>query len=141
LHRKRTRRPALDLDQLKQIYEGMGEAAAYFFRLLSSAPPRSWSTPARRILMLRDRYATDDISAALGHAARYGALDYDSVERILEARHRPRRLDEYVASETAQRLGEALREGPTRRSDLTEYDRLPGGEAECEQETTDGEDG
>jgi transposase len=135
LHRRRPRRPAIDLDQLKRTYEGMGEDAADFLRLLSRGPARSWSAPARRILTLRDRYATDDVNAALGHAARYGALDYDAVERILEARHRPRRLDEYVAAETAERLGETLGEGRTRRSDLTEYDRLPG----SEQETTDGE--
>lgn len=140
LHRKRTRRPAIELDHLTHAYEGMGEGAADFVRLLSSGPARSWSAPARRILTLRDRYATEDINAALGHAARYGALGYDAVQRILEARHRPRRLDEYVAAETAQRLGEALGEGPTRRSDLTEYDRLPGSTDESEQETSDGED-
>jgi hypothetical protein len=73
----------------------------------------------------------------LGHAARYGALGYDPVERILEARHRPRTLDEYVAAETAKKLGEALGEGPTRQSDLREYDRLPG--TADEKETKDDE--
>jgi len=138
LHRRRTRRPAIDLDQLKQTYEAMGEGGALFFEMLSRGPARSWSAPARRILMLRDRYATEDINAALGHAARYGALGYDPVERILEARHRPRRLDEYVAAETAKSLGEALGDGPTQRSDLSEYDRLPGAD-ECDEETSDGE--
>jgi transposase len=138
LHRRRSRQPAIDLDQLKQAYEAMGEGAAVFFRLLSQGPARNWSTPARRILMLRDRYATQDVDAALGHAARYGALGYDAVERILEARHRPRRLDEYVAAETAQKLGEALGEGPTKRSDLREYDRLPG-TGESDPETSDDE--
>lgn len=133
-------RPAIDLDQLKKVYEGMGEGAARFFRVLSSGPARSWSTPARRILTLRDRYATEDLDAALAHAARYGALGYDSVERILETRHRPRRLDEYVAAETAHRLGETLGDGRTKRSDLTEYDRLPGSGDDSEQETSDGED-
>jgi transposase len=140
LHRRRPGRPAIDLDQLEQIYQGMGQGAADFFQLLSRGRARSWSTPARRILTLRERYATEDLDAALGHAARYGALGYDALERILEARHRPRRLDEYVAAETAQRLGEALGAGRTKRSDLTEYDRLPGSADECEQETSDGQD-
>ncbi|MCP5041659.1 MAG: IS21 family transposase [bacterium] len=139
LHQRRTRRPAIDLDQLRLTYEGMGQGAIGFFQLLSDGPARSWSAPARRILTLRERYATEDIDTALAHAARYGALGYDSVERILEARHRPRRLDEYIAAETAQRLGEALGERSTRRSDLSEYDRLPGGEGNSEQETCDGE--
>jgi transposase len=140
LHQRRNRRPAIELDQLKLAYEGMGEGAADFFRLLSSGPARSWSAPARRVLTLRGRYATADLDVALGHAARYGALSYDAVLRIVEARHRPRRLDEYVAAETAHRLGEALGHDLTRRSDLSEYDRLPGSAIQSEQETTDGQD-
>lgn len=140
LHCRRAGRPAIELDQLQQVYEAMGEGAHHFFGLLSNGPARSWSMPARRILTLLDRYATEDLDAALGHAARYGALSYDSVERILEARHRPRRLDEYVAAETARRLGETLGEGRTKRSDLSEYDRLPGGTGDSEQQTSHGED-
>jgi transposase len=133
LHSRRARRPVIELDQLEYAYEGMGEGAADFFRLLSHGPARSWSTPARRILTLRDRYETAAVDAALRHAARYGALRYQDVERILEARHPPRRLEEYVAVETAQRLGEVLGEGRTKRSDLTEYDRLPTYAAKSEE--------
>jgi transposase len=134
-HSRRSR-PAIDLDHLEQTYEGMGEGAARFFGLLSRGPARTWSAPARRMLTLRERYATADLDAALGHAARYGALGYDAVERILEARHRPRRLDEWVAEQTAERLATVLGERRTERSDLSEYDRL----AELgEEETSDGE--
>jgi transposase len=136
VHRRAVGRPAIDLDQLRPIYEAMGDGGASFFRVLSQGPTRTWSGPARRILTLRQRYATEDIDAALGHAARYGALSHDAVVRILEARHRPRHLDEYVAAETASRLEAALGRAPTERSDLSEYDRLP---APCRQETSDGE--
>jgi hypothetical protein len=136
LHHRRDGRPAIDLDQLRLAYDGMGEGAADFFRLLSHGPARAWSAPARRILTLRERYATEDMDAALGHAARYGALGYETVERILEARHRPRRLDEWVAAETAERLAETLGERHTRRSDLSEYDRLA---EPNKQETNHGE--
>ncbi len=139
LHRRPGSRPAIDLDQLKLAYEAMGEGAADFFRLLSSGPARSWSAPARRILTLRDRYATEDVDKALAHAARYGALGYDPVERILETRHRPRLLEEYVAAETARRLGETLGQGRTRRSDLSEYDQLPGSADNHGQEERDDE--
>lgn len=122
----RSSRPAIDLDQLRSTYEGLGQGAAEFFQLLSNGRARSWSAPARRILTLRQRYATDDLASALGHAARYGALGYDAVERILEARSRPRRLDEYVAAETAERLEKTLGYRRTEASDLSEYDRLPG---------------
>jgi hypothetical protein len=130
-HQRPRGRPAIDLDQLRATYEGMGQGAAGFIRALSAAArPRQWSHSARRILSLRERYATENLDDALGHAARFGALDYQAVERILEARHRPRTLDEYVAAETAERL-EALigaRAGARRieARDLTEYDRLPG---------------
>lgn len=140
-HRRRTRRAALELDQLQVAYEGMGQGATRFFQLLSSGPARSWSLPARRILTLRDRYATEDLDAALGHAARYGALGYDPVQRILEARHRPRDFEQYVAAETAQRLGESLGQDRTKRSDLTEYDQLPDSAGNSEQDTGDGQDG
>lgn len=124
LHRRARRRPAIDVDQLRSAYEGMGQGAAHFFRLLSHGPLRSWSASARRVLALRQRYATKDIDAALGHAARYSALGFDAVLRILEARHRPRSLDEWVAAETAEQLEKTLGERKTKRSDLSEYDRI-----------------
>jgi transposase len=124
-HHAATRRPAIDLDQLRDAFEKMGPRSADFFRRLSSGPPRQWSHGARRILLLRERYATEDVDAALGHAARFGALTHEAVLRVLEARHRPRTLDEYVAEETARRLESELGVRRTVPRDLGEYDRLP----------------
>jgi phosphoribosylcarboxyaminoimidazole (NCAIR) mutase len=92
---------------------------------MSLGAPRVWGAQARQILLLRERYATADIDAALGHAAAFGALDYRAVERIVAARSTPRTLDEYVADETARRLEETLGYVRTEPRDLTEYDRLP----------------
>jgi hypothetical protein len=136
---RRQGQAAVALDKVRQTYEGIGGGAADFFKRLSDGPARSWSAPARRILTLRQRYATEDVDAALGHAARYGALAYDSVERILEARFRPRRLDEYVAAETAHQLQQRLGYRQTERSDLVEYDRLPGAKHQ-HQEKSDAND-
>jgi transposase len=115
----------LDLDQLAGAFEGVGPGGVSFFRLLSAGPPRVWGHQARCILLLRARYATEDLDAALAHAARFGALEHRAVERILEARAEPRTFDEYVAEETARRLEQTLgaRRLPAR--DLTAYDRLP----------------
>jgi transposase len=121
-----SRQAASSLEQVELTYEAIGEGARTFFRLLSAGPSRSWGAPARRILSLRERYATADIDAALAHAARYGALGHDSVERILETRFHPRRLDEYIAADTARELEAKLGYRRTERSDLAEYDRLPG---------------
>ena len=63
----------------------MGEQSGDFFRRLSSGPPRQWGAGARKILLLRERYATEALDAALGHAARFGALRFEDVQRVLEA--------------------------------------------------------
>jgi len=125
-HRRSPSRAAIDLDQLRVAYESMGPGAAEFFRCLSAGPSRQWGHQARRILLLRERYATESLDAALLHANRFGALRFESVQRILEARHPARTLDEYVAAETADRLNRLLGERRTEPRDLLEYDQLPG---------------
>lgn len=125
LHPPPQRKSPVDLDKLASVFQDLGQGAATFFRLLSAGPPRVWGHQARQILVLRARYQTQDLDAALAHAARFGALEHRAVERILEARCSPRTLDQYVADDTARRLEQALGERRTVPRDLTEYDRLP----------------
>jgi transposase len=114
-------RRGADLDQLRQAFDDMGEDAAAFFAGLATATARFAGHHARQLLLLRARYATNDLCAALRHARSYGAFDHHAVARILAARAAPRTLAEYVAEDTARRL-----DGPdTRPRDLDEYDRLP----------------
>jgi transposase len=124
-HPPAQRRSPIDLDQLRVAFENMGERAAAFFRLMSAGPARAWGWQARRILLLRERYPTEELELALEHAASFGALDHASVERILAARALPRSLDEYVAEETSRRIEATLGHARTTPRDLTEYDRLP----------------
>lgn len=126
LHPRPGRHTPIDLDQLRVTFEQMGEHAARFFRLMSAGPTRIWGHQARQILLLRERFATDDLDAALGHAATFGAFEHQAIERILAARATPRALDEYVAEQTVRRVADALGETRTKPRDLTEYDRLPG---------------
>lgn len=123
--RPKGHRAPFDADQLRVAFEHMGELAADFFRQLSRGGARTWAWQARRIVLLRERYCTEELDAALGHAASFGVLDYASVERILVARSQPRSLDEYVAEETTRRIEETLGHARTEPRDLTEYDRLP----------------
>jgi len=125
LHPPPQRKSPIDLDQIHVAFDNMGEHAAEFFRVMSLGSARSWGAQARQILLLRERYTTEEIDRALGHAAAFGACDYASVERILAARALPRTLDEYVAEDTAQRLEHTLGHARTVPRDLTEYDRLP----------------
>ena len=115
----------IDLDQLHIAFGNMGEHAVEFFRLMSQGPPRVWSSQARNILLLRERYHTEELAEALGHAAAFGARDFATVERILAARALPRTLDEYVTEETTRRIDETLGHARSAPSDLTLYDRLP----------------
>lgn len=120
--RARSRQPAIDQQQLRDAFTQMGTHAAAFFTALGSLAPRVWTHHARQILQLRARYDTADVNAALGHAARFGALDSGAVARILAQRHPLRTLDEYVAQDTASRLDAIL--GPKVRHprDLHGYD-------------------
>ena len=125
LHPPPQRRSPIDLDQLGVAFARMGDHAAAFFGLMSQGAPRIWSAQARQILLLRERYATDALDLALGHAASFGAVEYAAIERILAARAVPRTLDEYVAETTTRRLEATLGHARTSPRDLTEYDRLP----------------
>jgi transposase len=114
-----------DLEQLRAAFEQMGPQANAFFQKLAEALPRQCTYQARQILLLRERYATSDLEAALGHALAYGAFEHAAVARILFARARPRTLDEYVAEQAFRRLEERLGACHTQPRDLREYDRLP----------------
>jgi transposase len=119
------KRCAADLDQLRQAFADLGEHGEAFFAALSTATPRFAGYHARQILLLRERYATGDLTAALHHARTFGAFDHNAVARILAARAAPRTLAEYVAEDTARRIEQRLGPDRTRPRDLDEYDRLP----------------
>jgi len=124
LHRRRPKTPAIDVDALGRAFEDMGEEAAAFFAGLLSAQGRFAGHHARQMLLLRERYSTADLVAALRHARAFGAYDHHAVGRILAARATPRHLAEYVADQTEKRLG-LLGPDATTPRDLDEYDRLP----------------
>ena len=126
IHRRWQHRTGVaDVDQLRTAFAQMGEASSEYFERLATAAPRHLTFRARQILLLRERYATDDVDAALAHALEYGAFDHAAIARILFARAKPRRLDEYVAEHAFQRLEQRLGACTTQPRDLAEYDRLP----------------
>jgi transposase len=113
-----------DLDQLRCAFTELGESAATFLCALENRLPRSAGYHARRVLALREGYDTQDLLKALAHALRYGALEHDCVERILQVSADPRRLEQYVAEACANRL-EHLAPSCAEPPDLAEYDQLP----------------
>jgi transposase len=132
-----------DLDQLRRAFQNLGEPGAEYLAALEKRESRSASYHARRVLLLREGYDTAQLLKALSHALAFGALEHDSIERILQARSERRRLDEYVAEATAKKLQEAVAQSRTEPRDLAEYDALPcrgvvhpqpQGEARCPSE-------
>jgi len=126
LHRHAQRQAAIDIDKLRETFEQMGQGAtAFLLQLAAAHPTRVWTHHARQILLLRARYDSADVDAALSHAVRFGALDAPSVERIVARRAPPRTLEEYVAEDTSKRIDLVLGPTVTRPRDLAEYDALP----------------
>src|SRR5262249_47446852 len=98
------------------------DEAPDFLAGLMEAQPRCAAFHARRILELRERYAANDVAAAVAHALEFHAFSYSAVARIVEVRARPRTLEEDVAAETESKLRGLLggeRAGPR---DLRVYD-------------------
>lgn len=114
-----------DLELVRPVFEGLGDAAADFLHGLEGTQRRAVAHHARKILALRERYDSADVAAALAHALRFGAFDHAAVARILHVRARPRTLDEYVADATRERLARFIGDCTTEPRDLAEYDALP----------------
>jgi transposase len=100
-HRPRHGERGPDLDQLRRAFADLGAPAAAFLAALEQHAPRSAAYHARKVLALREGHDSAALLAALSHALAYGALEHSAVERILLVRASPRRLDEYVAEQTA----------------------------------------
>lgn len=124
-HRPQHAERGPDLDQLRRAFAELGAPAAAFLAALERHAPRSAAYQARKVLALREGHDSAALLAALSHALAYGALEHGAVERIVLARSRPRRLDEYVAEQTAHKLRHAVARSSTEPRDLTEYDALP----------------
>lgn len=118
-------RQAVDIEQLKKTFDAIGDDASRFFAGLGATHSRNVGHHARRILLLRERFNSVDLCAAMKHAHAYGAFDHHAVERIVGARAVPRKLAEYVDEEYARRTAEQLQDHDVPVRDLAEYDDLP----------------
>jgi transposase len=124
-HRPQGAERGPDLNQLRHTFEDLGGQGAEYLALLEQRLSRSAGYHARKVLALREAYDTAELLKALAHAVCFGALEHDSVERILHARSDRRRLDEYVAESTAKKLLGDVGQSCTEPRDLAEYDALP----------------
>jgi transposase len=96
------------LEPVREQFLELGEDAGEFLRGLQLTHSKNPGFHARYILHLKERYHSDDINQALGHACRYHAYDGKAVERILATKARPRTLEAIRNERAAEQLRAAL---------------------------------
>ena len=119
----RRRRGRYDVALLQERFAAWGPSAEDFatkLRLRKRTP----GPELDHILKLQVTWSVDDVVAAIDHATQYGAFDARAVERILEARHTPRRLAEQIADATRSQIRDAMREHPVEQRALSSYETL-----------------
>lgn len=123
----RKKRGRYDVTLLHERFVAWGPAAEDFatkLRLRKRTP----GPELDYILALQVTWSADDVVKALEHATTYGAFDARAIERILEARFKPRRLAEQIADVTRGQIREAMKEHPVEQRTLSSYETLRTGD-------------
>lgn len=123
----RARRCRYDVELLLSRVAAWGPAAEEFARRLREVK-RFAGPELTHILGLQVTWSADDIVRALEHALEYEAYDARAVERILEARFRPRTLAEQIASSTRAQIQDVMRDHPVGKRPLASYQTLRTGD-------------
>jgi len=121
------KRQRYDLVLLAERLAAWGDVAETFGERLR-ARKRFAGPELTHILGLQLTWSADDVVAALEHAMRYDAYDARAVERILEARFKPRSLEGQMAETTRTQIRAAMRAHPVKQRALTEYAALRDGD-------------
>jgi hypothetical protein len=130
---QRSKRGRYDVTLLQERFAAWGPAAEDFaikLRLRKRTP----GPELAHILALQATWSADDIVKALAHATAYGAFDARAIERILEARCKPRRLAEQIADVTRSQIREAMKDHPVEQRPLSSYDTLRTGDGFLQRE-------
>jgi transposase len=96
------------LEPVRDQFIELGDDADEFLRGLQLTHAKNPGFHARYILHLKERYHSDDINRALGHACRYHAYDCKAVERILATKASPRTLESIRNERASEQLRAAL---------------------------------
>lgn len=129
----RKKRGRYDVTLLQERLAAWGPAAEDFATKLRMRK-RYPGAELDHIVKLQVTWSADDIVQALAHATAYGAFDARAVERILEARFRPRRLAEQIADATRRHLREVMKGHPVEQRPLSSYQTLRTGDGFQQEE-------
>lgn len=132
----RKKRGRYDVTLLQERLAAWGPSAEDFATKLR-ARKRYPGAELNHILGLQVTWSADDIVKALAHAMKYGAFDARAVERILEARHKPRRLAEQIADATRGHVREVMKGHPVEQRALSSYETLRTGDGFLQEEPLD----
>lgn len=122
------RRGRYDVELLLSRFAEWGPAAEEYARRLRETK-RYAGPELTHILGLQVSWSADDIVHALEHAIEYRAFNARTVERILQARFRPRTLAEQIASTTRARIQDVMRDHPVSQRPLSSYQTLRAGDS------------
>ena len=131
------KRQRYDVTLLAERLAAWGEVAETFGARLR-ARKRYAGPELTHLLGLQLTWSAEDVVAALEHAMRYDAYDARAVERILEARCKPRSLEGQMAETTRAQIRQAMREHPVKQRPLTEYAALRDGDGATASSTLRG---
>lgn len=129
----RKKRGRHDVTLLQERLAAWGPTAEDFATKLR-ARKRFAGAELDHIVKLQVTWSTDDIVKALAHATAYGAFDARAVERILEARFKPRRLAEQIADATRGHVREVMKDHPVEQRALSSYETLRRGDGFLQEE-------
>lgn len=122
------RKARYDLDALIERLSEWGEPAGEFARGLR-AEKRCAGPALVEILGLQLKWTLDDIVAAMRHAMEFRCFDASSVQRILETKFTPRRLEAQIAESTRRQIRGIKSEHPISQRPLENYESLRSGDA------------
>jgi transposase len=122
-HRRR-----YDLTLLLERIGAWGEIAQTFGQRLRQKK-RYPGPELTYIVGLQLTWSAEDIVQALSHAMSYNAYEARAIERILEARFKPRTLQSQIADCARHRIREVMREHPVQQRLLADYPALRAGDA------------
>ncbi|MBM3271129.1 MAG: IS21 family transposase [Candidatus Sericytochromatia bacterium] len=123
----RSHRGRYDLALLTDRLAAWSPVAEDFARRLRERK-RAAGPELAHLLGLQTTWSADDIVKAMRHALDYEAFDARAIERILQARFRPRSLAEQLADSTRERIRDRMRDHPIGQRPLSRYSVLRTGD-------------
>ena len=118
----------LPTSELMRRFDTWGPTAATYARRVVDRK-RYASVELGRILDLQRLYSAEDLLAAIEHAMRYAAYEAKAIQRILQAKAKPRTLHDHLAQRARLQIRRSMDQAPVQQRGVEAYARLLSGTA------------